>query len=152
MDAGRELTIGYDHPLRPPSAVSANQFPVNTQEICYINLALPGDVELKFKPGETHLNVTNNLRIIPDVHGDVQIGVSQSFDTPLYWKLPPFFLGDRILSYNGHLRFRYKHGLPHAIYRAPQAIQVVGHLSVKARRAGLMHRALPSNAIYQVPL
>ena len=68
-------------------------------------LALPGDVELKFKAGETQLNVSNNLRIIPDVHGDVMIGVSQSFDTPLYWQLPPLFLGDRLLSYNGCLRF-----------------------------------------------
>ena len=99
------MMITYDHPLRPPSAASANQFPVNTQEICYINLALPGNRQMKFKPNETQLNVTNNLRIIPGVHGDVMIGVSQMFDTPLYWRLPDVFLKDKVLSYGGYLRF-----------------------------------------------
>ena len=38
MEAERGLMITYDHPLRPPNAIGANQFPVNTQEICYINV------------------------------------------------------------------------------------------------------------------
>ena len=33
------------------------------------------------------------------------IGVSQFFDTPLYWQLPGSFLRDRTASYNGQLRF-----------------------------------------------
>lgn len=49
--------------------------------------------------------MTNNLRIVPDVRGDVMIGVSQFFNTPLYWQLPGSFLTDRTASYNGLLRF-----------------------------------------------
>jgi laminin alpha 1/2 len=74
-------------------------------------LALPRDGQLQFKTGKTQLNVTNNLRIVPDVPpncpsaDDVMIGVSQFFDTPLYWQLPDSVFGDRTISYNGLLLF-----------------------------------------------
>lgn len=42
------------------------------------------------------LNVTNNLRTIPGDTEDVKIGVSFLFDTPVYWKLPQQFLGDKV--------------------------------------------------------
>ena len=42
------------------------------------------------------LNVTNNLRTIPGDTEDVKIGISYLIDTPVYWKLPKQFLGDKV--------------------------------------------------------
>ncbi|XP_071547005.1 laminin subunit alpha-1-like isoform X2 [Panulirus ornatus] len=105
----RVLTIEYRQPVpgertyRPPIVVVR---PWNTQEICYINLALPGERILSFEDGETRLNVTNQLHVIPGTEGDVNIGSSLLFDAPLYWQLPREFMRDKVRSYNGHLRFR----------------------------------------------
>ncbi|XP_065339678.1 laminin subunit alpha lam-3 [Cloeon dipterum] len=107
MLSWRSVSIEYDSPqpqFRPGAPIS----PVNTQEICYINLAIPGvpDTNLTNTDGTSvKLNITNNLRIIPGDVGNVRIGVSYLFDTPLYWKLPSTFFGDKVLSYNGFLRF-----------------------------------------------
>lgn len=49
--------------------------------------------------------MSNNLRIIPGDAGDVEMGVNYLFDTPIYWQLPKQFLGDRVLSFGGFLRF-----------------------------------------------
>ena len=97
-----------------------------------MQLALPGDGQLHYRTGETQLNVTNNLRIVPDVRGDVMIGVSQFFDTPLYWQLPSKFLGDRTTSYNGLLRFTVtNHGgsalFPDKILATYPLVQLQGH-------------------------
>ncbi|KAK7085775.1 Laminin subunit alpha-2 [Halocaridina rubra] len=80
--------------------------PWNTQEICYINLALPGQRILSLSEGETRLNITNQLHVIPGTEGDVTIGSTLLFDAPLYWQLPREFMRDKVLSYNGYLRFR----------------------------------------------
>uniref|UniRef100_T1HX12 Laminin subunit alpha-2 n=1 Tax=Rhodnius prolixus TaxID=13249 RepID=T1HX12_RHOPR len=71
---------------------------------CPCKLAMPGHNGVIKKNGK-QLNITNNLRIIPSVDGDVELGVSYLFDTPVYWQLPVQFLGDKILSYGGYLRF-----------------------------------------------
>ena len=42
------------------------------------------------------LNVTNNLRLIPGMSGNVEIGVNHLFDAPIYWQLPDAFLGDKV--------------------------------------------------------
>ncbi|XP_042207400.1 laminin subunit alpha-2-like [Homarus americanus] len=109
MRDGRVLTIEYrqpvpgERPFRPPIVVVR---PWNTQEICYINLALPGQRLLNFGKGETRVNVTNQLHVIPDTQGDVTIGSTLLFDAPLYWQLPRGFKRDKVTSYNGYLRFR----------------------------------------------
>ena len=95
-------------------------------------MALPGDGQLHYRTGETQLNVTNNLRIVPDVRGDVMIGVSQFFDTPLYWQLPSKFLGDRTTSYNGLLRFSVSNEggtalFPDKILATYPLVQIQGH-------------------------
>ena len=87
---------------------------------------------MKFKAGETQLNVTNNLRIIPGQDGDVMIGVSQMFDTPLYWRLPEIFLKDKVLSYGGYIRFTiHNEGgstlLPNNILATYPLVQIQGH-------------------------
>ncbi|XP_063590781.1 laminin subunit alpha lam-3-like isoform X2 [Penaeus indicus] len=105
----RILNIEYrrpghgERPFRPPVVVYR---PWNTQEICYINLALPGERLLSFGEGETKLNVTNQLHVIPGTEGNVKIGSNQLFDAPLYWQLPREFMRDKVRSYNGYLRFR----------------------------------------------
>ncbi|ROT86039.1 putative laminin subunit alpha-1 [Penaeus vannamei] len=105
----RVLNIEYrrpghgERPFRPPVVVYR---PWNTQEICYINLALPGERLLSFGEGETKLNVTNQLHVIPGTEGNVKIGSNQLFDAPLYWQLPREFMRDKVRSYNGYLRFR----------------------------------------------
>ncbi|KAK8738877.1 hypothetical protein OTU49_003716 [Cherax quadricarinatus] len=105
----RVLTIEYrkpvagERPFRPPFVVV---HPWNTQEICYINLALPGERTLNFEDGETRLNITNQLHVIPGTEGHVTIGSSLLFEAPLYWQLPREFMRDKVRSYNGYLRFK----------------------------------------------
>ncbi|XP_066906769.1 laminin subunit alpha-1 [Halyomorpha halys] len=96
----RTLMIRYDN----DSSFTGNIYPVNTQEICYINLAMPGNGGI-VKKDDKQLNITNNLRIIPSDDGDVELGVNYFFDAPVYWQLPDNFLGDKVLSYGGYLRF-----------------------------------------------
>ena len=55
--------------------------------------------------GNTRLEVSQGILIVPNDNGDSVIGVERLFTTPLYWSLPDVFLGDKVLSYNGFLRF-----------------------------------------------
>lgn len=88
--------------------------------------------KLTITRGNTRLEVSHGLLIIPGDNGDIVIGVERLFTTPLYWSLPEvflgmnicilisriffwqyfdfpkkntIFLGDKVLSYNGFLRF-----------------------------------------------
>ena len=61
--------------------------------------------KLTITRGNTRLEVSHGLLIIPGDNGDIVIGVERVFTTPLYWSLPEVFLGDKVLSYNGFLRF-----------------------------------------------
>ncbi|XP_015607311.1 laminin subunit alpha-1 [Cephus cinctus] len=54
------------------------------------------------------LNVTNGLTIIPGTEGDVTLPSSLYYSYPLYWQLPKSFLGDKVVSYGGFLRFATK--------------------------------------------
>ncbi|ODM90707.1 Laminin subunit alpha-1 [Orchesella cincta] len=54
---------------------------------------------------ENSLIGINNLLVVPDDAQDVIIEKDISFSHPLYWQLPHIFLGDKVLSYNGYLRF-----------------------------------------------
>ncbi|XP_040165290.1 laminin subunit alpha-1 isoform X1 [Anopheles arabiensis] len=53
------------------------------------------------------VNITsmNNLELIPSSSGNVSIGAYATFRYPLYFQLPPQFLGDRTASYGGLLNF-----------------------------------------------
>uniref|UniRef100_A0A182NLL6 Laminin subunit alpha-1 n=1 Tax=Anopheles dirus TaxID=7168 RepID=A0A182NLL6_9DIPT len=53
------------------------------------------------------VNITsmNNLELIPSSSGNVSIGAYSTFRYPLYFQLPPQFLGDRTASYGGQLNF-----------------------------------------------
>ncbi|KAI5705223.1 hypothetical protein M8J75_013109 [Diaphorina citri] len=100
----RALVVNYDN--SSSNALSSEVvYPVNTHEICYVYLALPDGNVMK-NQHKTKLNITNNLRIIPGDSEDVEIGVNfLYFDSPVYWSLPKQFLGDKIMSYGGFLRF-----------------------------------------------
>ncbi|XP_034944517.1 laminin subunit alpha-1-like isoform X2 [Chelonus insularis] len=52
------------------------------------------------------LNTTNELSIIPGTQGDVILPANLYYNYPLYWKLPESFLGDKVASYGGFLRFK----------------------------------------------
>ncbi|XP_072763928.1 laminin subunit alpha-1 isoform X2 [Anoplolepis gracilipes] len=52
------------------------------------------------------LNVTNGLSIIPGSYGDVILSPNLYYNYPLYWRLPDSFLGDKVVSYGGFLRFK----------------------------------------------
>ncbi|XP_054282487.1 laminin subunit alpha-1 [Macrosteles quadrilineatus] len=123
----RTLTVTYDN-----TTGTENAFPVNTQEVCYINLAVPGSKGMSLNGDESRLNITNNLRIIPGDAWDVEIGVSYLFDSPVYWQLPSNFLGDKILSYGGYLRFTVETEggttqLPAAVLSSYPLIQLQGN-------------------------
>ncbi|XP_037085132.1 laminin subunit alpha-2-like isoform X2 [Pollicipes pollicipes] len=75
-------------------------------EFSWVPLTLPDSRAVTLSAGQTRLNVTNTLRVIPGFSGDVRLGLNFPFDAPVYWQLPPEFLGDKVRSYNGHLRFR----------------------------------------------
>jgi len=65
--------------------------------VCVLfQLAMPGTGEVSLGGPDEQLNVTNNLRVIPGDVGDVRLGVTYPFDTPVYWQLPKQFLGDRV--------------------------------------------------------
>ncbi|KZC04266.1 Laminin subunit alpha-1 [Dufourea novaeangliae] len=51
------------------------------------------------------LNVTSGLSTIPDNEGDVTIPSNLYYNYPLYWMLSEPFLGDKVVSYGGFLRF-----------------------------------------------
>ena len=51
------------------------------------------------------MEVNHGLLVIPEDQGDAVIGVQRIFSAPLYWSLPISFLGDKVTSYNGFLRF-----------------------------------------------
>ncbi|KAG0726288.1 Laminin subunit alpha-2 [Chionoecetes opilio] len=75
-------------------------------DLTWSQLALPGERILSFGSGETRLNRTNHLHMIPGTEGNVSIVSSLLFDAPLYWQLPREFMRDKVKSYNGYLRFR----------------------------------------------
>ncbi|KMQ97151.1 laminin subunit alpha-1 [Lasius niger] len=52
------------------------------------------------------LNVTNGLFVIPGSDGDVTLPPNLYYNYPLYWRLPDSFLGDKVVSYGGFLRFK----------------------------------------------
>lgn len=64
--------------------------------VVLLQLAMPGTGEVSLAGPNEHLNITNNLQVIPGDIGDVQLGVTYPFDTPVYWQLPKQFLGDRV--------------------------------------------------------
>lgn len=70
-----------------------------TNPVFLLQLVVPGAEELALTNTDgtsIKLNVSNNLRIIPGDAGNVRIGVSYLFDTPLYWQLPRTFFGDKV--------------------------------------------------------
>ncbi|XP_065226738.1 laminin subunit alpha lam-3-like [Planococcus citri] len=134
----RILTVHYDTNNTSNNLSSSDIYPVNTQQICFINLALPGDqtdvikTTLGNSENNIKLNVTNNLRLIPGETGDIEIGVNYLFDAPLYWQLPESFLGDRILSYGGFIQFTTEiYGgstlLPSSVIASYPLIQIQGN-------------------------
>ncbi|KAG0419196.1 hypothetical protein HPB47_004290, partial [Ixodes persulcatus] len=57
--------------------------------------------------GEAELDRVHHYRVIPGTRpGSTLLPVPYVLDQPLYWSLPDQFLGDKVLSYNGKLRFR----------------------------------------------
>ncbi|CAG0883844.1 unnamed protein product [Cyprideis torosa] len=52
------------------------------------------------------LNMSNGLYMIPGKSGDYHLGTEFPLDHPVYWQLGDEFLGDKVLSYNGYIRFR----------------------------------------------
>ncbi len=76
-------------------------------DIKSIQLSTHKSRKLAITRGNTRLNVSHGLLVVPDnFDGDeVKIGVERLFATPLYWSLSDLYLGDKILSYNGYLRF-----------------------------------------------
>ena len=61
------------------------------------------------------LNVTNNLRTIPGDTEDVKIGISYLIDTPVYWKLPKQFLGDKVNFFSYTDQFNCKINIKNSI-------------------------------------
>ncbi|XP_076178093.1 laminin subunit alpha-1-like [Ptiloglossa arizonensis] len=61
--------------------------------------------QILLSPVNGGLNVTNGLATISDVEGDVTIPSNLYYNYPLYWMLPEPFLGDKVVSYGGFLRF-----------------------------------------------
>ncbi|XP_043600424.1 laminin subunit alpha-1 isoform X4 [Bombus pyrosoma] len=77
----------------------------------YVNDTINDIIVSKFRsrvflsPINGGLNMTNGLSTIPDTGGDVTIPSHLYYNYPLYWMLPESFLGDKVVSYGGFLRF-----------------------------------------------
>jgi hypothetical protein len=81
-------------------------------DYAWTQLAFSGGRNLVVSRGQSELALSNGLLVVPGEKGDVKIGVESIFTTPLYWSAPAIFLGDKILSYNGYLRFSLKSNGP----------------------------------------
>ncbi len=68
---------------------------------------MPKERHLVVTRGHTAMNTSHALLVIPPVDRDGRavVGVGSILATPLYWDLGAPFLGDRVASYNGFLRF-----------------------------------------------
>ncbi|KAG7199623.1 hypothetical protein KM043_014226 [Ampulex compressa] len=64
------------------------------------------DFSMFTSPVNGGLNVTSGLTVIPDVEGNITIPSNLYYNYPLYWRLPNSFLGDKVVSYGGFLRFK----------------------------------------------
>ena len=69
---------------------------ITENEHALLQLAMPGTGEVSLGGSDGQLNITNNLRVIPGDAGDVRLGVTYPFDSPVYWQLPKQFLADRV--------------------------------------------------------
>lgn len=54
---------------------------------------------------DAEIKLMNGLNLIPKSIGNVSISAYHPFSYPLYFQLPPEFLGDLIKSYGGFIRF-----------------------------------------------
>nr|XP_040569600.1 laminin subunit alpha-1-like isoform X1 [Lepeophtheirus salmonis] len=71
----------------------------------WTQLAFPEGRTLSITRGNSPLNVTEGLTLIPFQEFDVSIGILGPYEEPLYWDLTTQFLGDKLTSYNGYIRF-----------------------------------------------
>lgn len=69
---------------------------------CLLLFQFPPNYGLQNK----YFPLENDLLVIPGVYDD-KLGFQVDFniDKAIYWRLPKEFLGDKILSYGGYLRF-----------------------------------------------
>jgi laminin alpha 1/2 len=87
--------------------------------------------KLTITRGNTRLNVSHGLLVVPEDQGDIVIGVDRLFTTPLYWSLPQLFLEDRVPSYNGYLRFTTNsNGDNQAFTTSDPLVQIQGNYRV----------------------
>ena len=98
----------------------------------WTQLALPKAKSVELTRGNSQLNASRGLLIIPEEVD--KIGVESVFTTPLYWRLPDIFLGDKLTSYNGFLRFSTrsngKRPLAMDVGDAFPLVQIVGNFRV----------------------
>ena len=84
--------------------------------------------------GQTQLRSSHGLLVIPGEKKDIKVGVESIFTTPLYWSIPKMFLGDKILSYNGFLRFTINSNGPRpyspGIFQEYPLVQLVGNYKI----------------------
>lgn len=99
----RNLTVEYITPLRAPSAdfeyVVVVQMQSGHQQAAVSGNGNDNNAE------DAKIERMNHLHLIPGTSGNISIGSYARFGYPLYFQLPPAFLGDKITSYGGRLRF-----------------------------------------------
>lgn len=89
----RNLTVEYVTPLRRTA-----------EEYEYVVVVEP-------RPGYkqsnevSHIEQLNSLHLIPSATGNISIGSYAHFDYPLFFQLGPQFLGNKVTSYAGFLKF-----------------------------------------------
>uniref|UniRef100_T1J8M8 Uncharacterized protein n=1 Tax=Strigamia maritima TaxID=126957 RepID=T1J8M8_STRMM len=105
------------------------------------------------KYGHTTLKQTNGLYILPSSDPTVTIGLQHVLSNPLYWELPEWFLGDKVLSYNGRLSFSIQvengHQLFTSVLNSYPVVQIQGNF-----RIVLEHYVdlLPPDGRYVIPM
>jgi laminin, alpha 1/2 len=86
----------------------------------------------KMNREDAEIKAKNNLNLIPSSTGNVSIGSYVGFYYPLYFQLPPQFLGDQIKSYGGTIKFSlatnsWSTEIPEDILRQHPLIQIHSH-------------------------
>ena len=92
----------------------------------WTQVVMPGERLLAIGRGNSRLERSQGLILVPDYDDDsrsVRVGVESIFTAPLYWSLPKTFLGDKVASYNGFLRFQTWSNGPRPY--SPDVLQVV---------------------------
>ncbi|XP_075729518.1 wing blister isoform X1 [Rhipicephalus microplus] len=110
--------------------------------------------DITITPGEPEFDRVHRYKVIPGTHpGSTLLPGPYVLDQPLYWSLPEPFLGDKVLAYNGKLKFTVESDaqdvFPDAMLRQYPLVFLQGNHRILL---GFHPHMLSPNGAYVVPI